>query len=81
MSQTVSTLKDLIAEKFGIARDELVADKPLDAFGLDSLSLVELMFTVEEHFGIDLPEDLGDDVRTLDALAARIDEALAGKPA
>lgn len=70
---TLSELKTLIQNTFGIEADKLEADAPLADYGLDSLALAELLFTVEEHFNIDLPDDRGD-VKTLAGLAGLIDE-------
>jgi acyl carrier protein len=72
MSATLKQLQDLIVEKYGIAAEELVADKPLADFGLDSLSQVELLFSVEEHFNIEIPEDRAH-VGNLNELAAVVD--------
>lgn len=69
---TVDELKGLIHENFGIEAAELNPARPLSEYGLDSLSLAELVFTVEKHFGIEVP-DLGEEVRTLCGLAGVID--------
>ena len=71
--KTVEQLKQLIHDKFDIDQSTLKADAPLSEYGLDSLSLAELLFTVEEHFNIDFPDDR-QDVDTLSGLAALIDE-------
>lgn len=37
-------------------REQLVtADTPLDALGLDSLGLIEVIFELEERYNVDLP--------------------------
>ncbi|MBY0305464.1 MAG: acyl carrier protein [Sphingomonas sp.] len=37
-------------------RDQIVvADTPLDALGLDSLGLIEVIFELEERYNVDLP--------------------------
>lgn len=70
---TLEELKQLIHEKFDIDAATLQPDQPLAEYGLDSLSLAELLFTVEEHFDLDFP-DARQDVATLAQLAALIDE-------
>lgn len=70
---TVEELKQLIHDKFEIDVATLKADAPLADYGLDSLSLAELLFAVEEHFDVDFPDNR-QDVNTLNALAALIDE-------
>jgi acyl carrier protein len=72
----MSTLKELeqvIEKKFGIDPQTLQPDRPLADYGLDSLSLAELLFTLEEHFGIEFP-DGRQDVNTLAALAELVDQ-------
>ena len=70
---TVSELKQMIHDKFDIDVATLKADAPLAEYGLDSLSLAELLFTVEEHFNVDFPDNR-QDVSTLTGLATLIDE-------
>jgi len=70
---TVIKLKQLIHEKFDIDVATLKAETPLAEYGLDSLSLAELLFTVEDHFDISFPTDR-QEVNTLTGLAALIDE-------
>lgn len=76
MSATLNQLKDLIVEKYGIAAEELQSDRPLADFGLDSLSQVELLFSVEEHFNIEIPEERAQ-VASLNELATLVDSILA----
>ncbi|MBS1129133.1 MAG: Phosphopantetheine-binding protein [Proteobacteria bacterium] len=70
---TLEELKQLIKSSFGIEPKTLKADAPLADYGLDSLSLAELLFAIEEHFNLDFPDDRAD-VKTLAGLAALIDE-------
>lgn len=73
MSDTVKDIQQLIAQRFALPVEELDPDKPLDAFGIDSLSLIELMFTLEDHFHFSFPN--GDPkVSTLRGLASLVDE-------
>ena len=69
---TYDELIGLLASEFGLDPATLDPDKRLAQYGLDSLALVELMFTVEEHFHVDLPND-GTPFETLAELAALID--------
>lgn len=70
---TLDELKQLINTSFGISPETLKADAPLSDYGLDSLSLAELLFAIEEHFNLDFPDDRAD-VKTLAGLAGLIDE-------
>lgn len=80
MTDTVNILKDMIVHEFGIDRDTLDASKPVAEFGLDSLSLGELLFSVEERFDIDIPDDRAS-VNNLSGLAELVDELTARRGA
>lgn len=68
MSSTLNDLLELIQQKFDIDPATIDPDKPLEDYGLDSLSKAELMFAIEDRFGIDYPEQYTA-VATLSALA------------
>jgi acyl carrier protein len=77
---TYDELKQLLHDKFDIDPATLSPDAPMTDYGLDSLSLAELLFTVEEHFSIDLP-DSRTDINSLSGLATLIDETRANAKA
>ncbi|HSB24449.1 MAG TPA: acyl carrier protein [Burkholderiaceae bacterium] len=68
MSSTLSDLLALIQEKFDIDPAQVDPEKPLEEYGLDSLSKAELLFAIEDHFGFEYPEQYTA-VNTLQALA------------
>lgn len=73
MIDTLVSLKQLIQDKFGIDGTTLDVNKPLSEYGLDSLGQVELMFTVEDHFDINLPNS-APNIDTLFGLSILIDQ-------
>ena len=77
---TLEELKQLIHKTFDIDVATLKPDAPLEDYGLDSLSLAELLFAIEEHFNVDLP-DSRSGVNTLGGLAALIDDLRTPKAA
>ncbi len=77
---TLEELKQLIHKNFDIDTATLKADAPLEEYGLDSLSLAELLFAIEEHFNVDFP-DSRSGVNTLAGLAALIDDLRTPKAA
>ena len=60
-----------VKEKFGVEPGNLGPDATLTEFGLDSLTLVELIFAIEEHFGVEIADDA--DIGSLKDLARLID--------
>lgn len=58
-------LLDLTAEQLSVSPAELTTDAELsDDLGLDSLAAIEWGMTIEDAFGIALPEDAWNYVRT-----------------
>ncbi len=74
-STTLDELRALISSKFGLDQTALSADKPLAEYGLDSLGLVELLFSIEDHFAIRIPEERAN-IDNLQQLAALVDDIL-----
>ena len=55
-----------------LAASELTADSSLQSEGLDSLTVMSLVFKVEEHYDIVLDAEDADDLRTVGDLAALV---------
>ena len=74
MSTTYSWLRATLVKEYRLDADKLVPDAPLEALGIDSLGIAELLFNVEDEFGITLPPEavslatVGDVVDFIDAL-------------
>ncbi|MBK6628111.1 MAG: acyl carrier protein [Flavobacteriales bacterium] len=68
-AELVEVLRDLVKDRVAVPVAE---DAQLEALGLDSLSVIELMMAVEDRFGARIPvEGIGaDDLRDLRSLAA-----------
>lgn len=75
---SLKELQKLIHEKYGIEQSALDPHASMREKGLDSLTLVEFLFAVEDHFHIDLP-DADSNVDTLAELAVVVDKILASK--
>ncbi|MCD6043325.1 MAG: Phosphopantetheine attachment site, partial [Burkholderiales bacterium] len=48
---TLGRIRQLAAKEFSINPDGLDPSAPLETLGIDSLSVIEFMFKVEEEFG------------------------------
>lgn len=70
---TLDQLTQLLHDKFDIDKTSLLPDRPLAEYGLDSLALAELLFTIEEEFDVKFP-DRPENIDTLTALSAAIDD-------
>ena len=75
---TLSEIQGLIHKKYGVYTVTLDACASLRGAGIDSLTLVEMLFAIEDHYGISVPEKYNA-VDTLTELAAAVDEIRAEK--
>lgn len=86
-SATLQGLSELLVRNYNVSPERLTLDAPLQDLGIDSLGTVELLWSVEDRFGIRLPHDppalatLGEVVAYVDALVAQNAQAQAAAPA
>jgi acyl carrier protein len=73
-------LSRILVEKYNVKADAVRPEATLQALGLDSLSLAELLFDLEDEFGIEVPEERAD-LSTLGEAAALVDELIQAKTA
>lgn len=76
MADIVERLKQVIQNHFGIASESLDENKPITEYGLDSLAMIDLLFELEDHFGIAMP-DTAAGIGTLGDLAKVIGDLCA----
>ncbi|MDR0990934.1 MAG: acyl carrier protein [Propionibacteriaceae bacterium] len=84
MAQTVEEiviqLGTIVNEVAGIEAAEIGADKTFgDDLGIDSLSMVEILYGIEDSFDLKIPEEEGNNFRTVGDAAAYIEKALIEK--
>ena len=77
---TLERLKALIHEKFGVDVETIEPDAPFASYDLDSLTVAELMFEIDDVFHIVVPDEAATTVTTLRQLAELIDGLLDSKP-
>ena len=59
-------IKPMIAEKFGIDEAQITADtRIIEDLGADSLDVVELLMTLEDDYGITIPDDEIQEIKTI----------------
>lgn len=79
MSNTLDQLCTIAQRELGTEALTGKVDTPFLELGMDSLGLVDFMFTVEDHFHISIEHDRALQNPTLAGLAALVDELLAAK--
>jgi acyl carrier protein len=57
-------VRTVLAKKYSLAPDAITPESTLESLGLDSLDLIELLFDVEDEFGIRIPQDGGSALKT-----------------
>lgn len=76
MRTTVERLREILVKDYKLDPDALTLESPLEALGIDSLGVAELLFTVEDEFKVKVSTEpvklatVGDVVSYIDALVA-----------
>ena len=74
MNTTLDRLRVLLVKDYKLEPGLLTLDAPLEALGIDSLGVAELMFNIEDEFEVAIPGEpvalptVGDVVRYIDSL-------------
>lgn len=73
---SLQTIQRMMVEQFDLKIEDLNPDAQLESLGLDSLSVIEFMFNLEDELKIKLPDErvdiktVGDVVNLLDKIIA-----------
>jgi acyl carrier protein len=79
---TLDRLRDLLARDFDLAPERLQPDATLESLEIDSLRMIEILFTVEDEFAIAVPaehNELKSRLKTLGDLAEYLDGLVGAK--
>ena len=80
---TFEVVADVLQQQFHVEPEKIAPDASLQALGLDSLSLMEFVFAIEDRFELRIPEERLDPRQselTLADLCRALDEGLAARP-
>jgi len=65
-SEIFEKVKGIISEKLGVSASEITESASfIDDLGADSLDTVELVMELEEKFGIDIPDEDAEKIKTV----------------
>lgn len=73
---TLEAIQSILIEEFKLSPDRLRPEATLADLGIDSLDLVDLIFQIEDRFGLKIMDDVPRSLATLGDVAAYIDELL-----
>ena len=67
-------LKAILAEQFDVEEDKVTADTDLqEDLGADSLDVVDLLMSIEDEFGVEVPDDEIENIKTVGSLVSYIE--------
>ena len=78
---TLGTLTDILVRDYAVAREQVTSDATLATLRLDSLSLLELMFKIEDRYGVKITDDTPTDLITVNDVVRYIDGLITRKAA
>jgi acyl carrier protein len=69
--EILEKIKSVVVDQLNVEEDEVVDDASfIDDLGADSLGIVELVMALEEEFGISIPDEDAEGIKTVgDAVA------------
>ena len=72
---TFDKVRDIVVDQLGVEADEVNIDSTfIDDLGADSLDIVELIIAFEEEFGIEIPDEAAEKIKTVQDVVSYIDQ-------
>ena len=69
---TFDKVRDIVVDQLGVEADEVNIDSTfIDDLGADSLDIVELIMAFEEEFGIEIPDEAAEKIKTVQDVVYR----------
>jgi acyl carrier protein len=73
---SLETIQRMMVEQFDLNPGALTPEAQLEGLGLDSLSVIEFMFNIEDEFKIKLPDERVE-IKTIQDIATIVDRLVA----
>jgi len=72
---TFEKVRDIVVEQLGVEADDVAIESTfIDDLGADSLDIVELIMAFEEEFGIEIPDEAAEKIKTVQDVVSYIDQ-------
>ncbi len=69
-------VKEIVVEHLGVSADQVTESASfIDDLRADSLDTVELVMALEEEFGLEIPDEVAEKIRTVGDAIKHIEEA------
>ena len=76
---TFDKVKEIVVEQLGVEAADVAIDSTfIDDLGADSLDIVELIMAFEEEFGIEIPDEVAEKIKTVKDAVTYIDHEKQG---
>jgi acyl carrier protein len=77
MMSNFAKVQEIVAEKLGIEKSKITMEASfIDDLGADSLDTVELIMKMEEDFGIEIPDEEAEKLKTVGDVVNYLDSKL-----
>ncbi len=74
--EIMDKVKSVIVEQLNVEEDDVIEEASfIDDLGADSLDIVELVMALEEEFGISIPDEQAENIKTVGDAIAYIEKA------
>ena len=71
---TFEKVKGIVADQLGVEAEEIKEDSTfVDDLGADSLDIVELIMRFEDEFGVEIPDEKAEKIKTVSDIVKYID--------
>jgi acyl carrier protein len=76
-SSTEEKVKSIIVEQLGVNESEVTGEASfIDDLGADSLDTIELVMAFEEAFGIEIPDEAAEKIKTVQDAVDYVDKQI-----
>lgn len=70
----IDKVKELVAEQLGISKDKITENSNIiEDLGADSLDVIEMLMTLEDEYGITIPDDKISQIKTINQIVELIE--------
>lgn len=71
----VDKVRELVAEQLGISKDSITEKSNIiEDLGADSLDVIEMLMTLEDEYGITIPDEKISQIKTIGQIVELIEE-------
>ena len=71
---TFEKVRGIVADQLGVEAEEVKEDSTfVDDLGADSLDIVELIMRFEDEFGVEIPDEKAEKIKTVNDIVKYID--------